>query len=183
MLRDLTLEMMCDHRDLKLITYTPPNPHRLRYLSVQPINLNPTPTSPSHLRQSELAYIKLDDLDLGSVRLEKDEAYMLDRMVDCVNSVWQARRDGGGIDAGEGDRKGRQASSVQPPLGNSISDSGLLGWIHRLSATARQLRLRYRQITSIPAEWRRTKRREGEKRSLRDVSLDYIRYASTPLRL
>lgn len=102
----------------------------------------------------------------------------------CINQSWDSRRSLGDYKATSSvgnpvkPRPKVSEHAEMSPVASMLKTSPFLDLIMYHSATARQLQRRFNQIRRIPQEWALTRQKKEDTRSLKDVSIDYIRYVN-----
>lgn len=175
------------------VFYTPPNPARLRFLTLQPISITAAKPVDKH-RSSQLRAIhRLEESDLEKRKLPDSVEFRLDVAVQAINQCFQLRKRSRGDSAVTTSRSGTVSES--PKMTHAQPDWKALTTFVQISATgksrptlifialsdecfthgtARQLWLRYTQLRHAPTKWQCLKRDLKGDQSLLDVSVRYV---------
>jgi hypothetical protein len=184
-----------------LILYTPPNPNRHRFLTLSAISLTPSqPLSAQQVRQLNAIH-NLSDSFEGEIGLEAGMEGMLKEALGVVNRCYELRLGGAGKsksmmrtrvidvpDVQAGEIKG--SSTALKSAVNSLAKISASGQsalpcasinacrsidLTQPSSLARQLKLRYTQLSTAYDRWTTIQTELKSNGSLHEVSVRYIR--------
>lgn len=159
------------------ILFTPPNPHRLRFLTLKAISVTSKKLLEPHQVAQLRAISQLDSTDFDQKGLPADVEATLETAVRAINQCFQLRRQyRTGIEIISHDQTTESSSDFIHPASTGWET---LASLLRLSAIARQLHLRYTQLRDAPAEWRRLKLDLHLEGSLRQISVRYVQFCNT----
>ncbi|KAH8079672.1 N-acetylglucosaminyl transferase component-domain-containing protein [Filobasidium floriforme] len=159
------------------ILFTPPNPNRLRFLTLKAISVTPKKLLEPHQVAQLRAVSQLDSADCDQKSLPADIEATLETAVQAINQCFQLRRQyRTGVQAVLQDPRTAFSPEIVHP---SSTEWRILAFLLRISAIARQSCLRYTQLRQAPAEWQRLKLDLHSEGSLRQVSVRYVQFCNT----
>ncbi|KAG7562532.1 hypothetical protein FFLO_02006 [Filobasidium floriforme] len=159
------------------ILFTPPNPNRLRFLTLEAISVAPKKLLEQHQVAQLRTISQLDSADFDKKCLPADVEATLETAVQAINQCFQLRRQyRTGIKIISHDQTTDSSPDFVHPATTGWETLALL---LQISAIARQLHLRCTQLRDAPAEWRRLKMDLYSEGSLRQVSIRYVQFCNT----